>query len=264
MKSFANVKGHPIHPALIPFPFAFLPTALLFDAGSRWLARPAWAITGFHLLQLGILSGLVAAVPGALDFLQRVPPASSGRSRALRHGLLNVAAIAVFAIVWSLRRDDRVTGATLALELLAVAVLLYSGSLGGTLVTRNLISVDHRHANAGRWRETRITAPAGTPVAIARADELERDQMKLVIVNGHRLVLARTGNGYAAFDDGCTHRGGSLADGVCIDGAVQCLWHGSQFDCATGEVRSGPAKKKIRTYEVKQQKDEVLLVSPPR
>jgi len=263
MKSFANVKGHPIHPALIPFPFAFLPTALLFDAGSRVLSRPAWAITGFHLLQLGILSGLVAAVPGVLDFLMRVPPASSGRKRALQHGVLNVSAIVMFAIVWMLRRAGSVTVLTLALEFIAVAALIYSGTLGGTLVTRNLISVDHRHANAGKWSEARITAPAGKPVVIARADELERDQMKLVIVNGRRLVLARTGRGYQAFDDGCTHRGGSLADGVCIDGAVQCLWHGSQFDCTTGEVRSGPAKKKIRTYEVKQQKDDVLLVSPP-
>jgi nitrite reductase/ring-hydroxylating ferredoxin subunit/uncharacterized membrane protein len=263
MKSFANVKGHPVHPALIPFPFAFLPTAFAFDLGSQWLGRPGWAITGFHLLQLGILSGLVAALPGALDFLNRVPPASSGRRRALQHGLLNVGAIAVFVIVWGLRRDGSITAATLGLEFLAVATLIYSGSLGGTLVTRNMISVDHRHANAGKWSETRVTASAGRPVAIARADELKQDQMKLVIVNGRRLVLARTAGGFAAFDDHCTHRGGSLADGVCIGGTVQCLWHGSQFDCATGEVRSGPAKEKIHVYEVRQQQDDVLLVSPP-
>src|SRR3982750_338687 len=108
MKSFAHIKGHPIHPALIPFPFALLPGALLFDAGSRLLARPLWAITGFHLLELGILAGLVAAVPGALDFYKRVPPNSSGRQRAVRHGVLNVMAIAIFLITWALRRDGAV------------------------------------------------------------------------------------------------------------------------------------------------------------
>ena len=87
--------------------------------------------------------------------------------------------------------------------------------------------------------------------------------MKLLIVNGQRIVLARLKRGFAAFDDGCTHRGGSLADGVCIAGCVQCLWHGSQFDCTTGEVRNGPAKKKLRVYEVKQYQGDVLLVSPP-
>jgi uncharacterized membrane protein len=45
MKSFAQFLGHPVHPALIPFPFAFLPGALLFDLGTLWLARPAWAAT---------------------------------------------------------------------------------------------------------------------------------------------------------------------------------------------------------------------------
>jgi nitrite reductase/ring-hydroxylating ferredoxin subunit/uncharacterized membrane protein len=263
MKSFAHIKGHPVHPALIPFPFAFLPAALLFDAGGWWIGRPAWAITGFHLLQIGILSGLVAAIPGVLDFYYRVPPNSSGRKRALRHGLLNVTAIALFVVVWAIRRNGVLSPTTLAVELAAVLALVYSGSLGGTLVTRNLISVDHRHANAGHWQEARFAGPAGQPLVVGRADDLEEDQMKLLIINGHRIVLARLKQGFAAFDDGCTHRGGSLADGACVAGTVQCLWHGSQFDCKTGEVRCGPAKKKIRVYAVKQQQGDVLLVSPP-
>ena len=32
MKSKAVALGHPIHPMLIPFPFAFLTGAVLFDA----------------------------------------------------------------------------------------------------------------------------------------------------------------------------------------------------------------------------------------
>jgi len=263
MKSFAQFLGHPVHPALIPFPFAFLPGALLFDLGTLWLARPAWAATGFHLLQLGILAGVVAAIPGAADFYKRLPPKSSGRRRALRHGVLNVAAIAIFVIVYTLRKNGAVTSTTLGLECFAVLTLIYSGTLGGTLVTRNLISVDHRHAAAGKWREQRFSAPAGQPLVVGHADDLKEDQMKLLIVNGQRIVLARLKRGLAAFDDACTHRGGSLADGVCIGGTVQCLWHGSQFDCATGDVRCGPARKKLRVYEVKQHQGDVLLVSPP-
>jgi nitrite reductase/ring-hydroxylating ferredoxin subunit/uncharacterized membrane protein len=263
MKSYVHVQGHPVHPALIPFPFAFLSGALLFDLGSSWLGRPPWAVTGIHLLQLGILSGLLAAIPGALDFLKRVPPNSSGRKRALRHGVLNVSAIALFAIVYALRRSGTVSATSLALEFLAVLTLFYAGTLGGTLVTRNMISVDHRHAAAGKWREDRFSASPGEPIVVAHTDELKEDQMKLLIVNGQRIVLARLKRGFAAFDDGCTHRGGSLADGVCIAGSVQCLWHGSQFDCTTGEVRCGPAKKKLRVHDVKQHQGDVLLVAPP-
>jgi nitrite reductase/ring-hydroxylating ferredoxin subunit/uncharacterized membrane protein len=263
MQSYAHFKRHPIHPALIPFPFAFLVGAVLFDAGSLWMGRAEWAYTGRHLIALGVLSGLIAAVPGLLDFLKRVPPESSGRRRAARHGIVNATALVLFAVAWWLRREAGLTLASLSIEAAGGLALAYSGWLGGTLVSRNLISVDHRHANAGKWTEARFTSGGREPLAVAGSDDLEPGQMKLLVVNGHHIALARTPTGYAAFADGCTHRGGSLADGVCIGDTVQCLWHGSRFDVKTGEVRCGPAKKKIQSYEVRQKDGQVLLLKPP-
>ena len=129
-------------------------------------------------------------------------------------------------------------------------------------MTRNLISVDHRYAGAGKWRDESVAGGAGEAVTVASRDELKVDQMKLLRVGDRRIVLARTEDGYVAFDDRCTHRGGSLAGGVMICGTVQCLWHGSQFDVSTGKVKSGPAKEKIPVYEVKEQGDAVKLVLP--
>src|SRR5438045_7106422 len=126
-----------------------------------------------------------------------------------------------------------------------------------------MISVDHRHAGAGKWREEQFSGAPGEPLVVGHADDLKEDQMKLLIVNGQRIVLARLKRGFAAFDDGCTHRGGSLADGVCIGGSVQCLWHGSQFDTKTGEVRCGPAKRRIDVYPVRTENDSVVLVAAP-
>ena len=84
--------------------------------------------------------------------------------------------------------------------------------------------------------------------------------MKLIHVQDKRIVVANTGNGYAAFDDRCSHRGGSLAGGAMICGTVQCPWHGSQFDAKTGEVKAGPAKEKINTYEVKEAEGKIFLI----
>jgi nitrite reductase/ring-hydroxylating ferredoxin subunit/uncharacterized membrane protein len=262
MKSYANVKGHPIHPALIPFPIAFLLGALLFDAGAWWTGRPEWGFTAFHLLQVGILAGVVAAIPGILDFWKRVPPASSGSARALRHGAANATALVLFTVAWLLRRHGDITSGTLALEIAGALALGYGGWLGGVLVSRNLISVDHRHANAGKWSEARFSTSNRAPIVVAEADELGEGQMKLLIVGGTRIVLARTAGGFTAFGDGCTHRGASLADGVCAGGIVQCLWHGSQFDAHTGEVRCGPAKKKLAVYAVSERDGRVMLESP--
>jgi nitrite reductase/ring-hydroxylating ferredoxin subunit len=83
--------------------------------------------------------------------------------------------------------------------------------------------------------------------------------MRLVRVGARRIVLAHTDNGYAAFADGCSHRGASLADGVLIGKTVQCLWHGSRFDCATGDAVCGPAKKGVQTYPVTEDSNGISI-----
>ena len=120
-----------------------------------------------------------------------------------------------------------------------------AGFLGGTLVYRNQIAIDHRYANAGRWQEA---GPRGQPRPEVGGRASGVNQMKLVHVDEARIVVARTEDGYAAFQDRCTHRGGPLSDGALICGTVQCPWHGSQFDVQTGEVKCGPAEVKIKTY----------------
>jgi uncharacterized membrane protein/nitrite reductase/ring-hydroxylating ferredoxin subunit len=266
VRSKAHYKAHPIHPSLIPFPFAFLSGALLFDVLGLITGRIELYKTGANLTVAGIAFGLLAAVPGIIDYLYTVPPESSGKKRATKHAIGNVTALVLFAAAWLLRRDDLSPSALgLVLETAGAAVLVYSGYLGGTLVTRNMISVDHRYANAGKWQETTLAAAADGALVVGHKDDLEEDQMKLLRINGRRIVLARTADGYTAFDDGCTHRGGSLAGGVLVNGTVQCLWHGSQFDANTGKVACGPAKKVIKAYEVRQSsKGELMLVKPPK
>jgi nitrite reductase/ring-hydroxylating ferredoxin subunit len=147
----------------------------------------------------------------------------------------------------------------LALEALGAALLTAGGWMGGVLVNRNQIGVDHRYAGAGKWREEAVEAASGKPVAVARSDELHVNQMKLIRAGDRRIVLARTEQGYVAFDDRCTHRGGSLAGGALICGTVQCPWHGSQFDARTGEVKTGPAKERIATYRIEERDGDVWV-----
>jgi nitrite reductase/ring-hydroxylating ferredoxin subunit/uncharacterized membrane protein len=260
MRSAAHFRGHPIHPMLIPFPFAFLTGAFLFDVAGRATGHPTWWATGGYLAVLGIVAALVAAVPGFIDYLRTVPPRSSGKSRATTHMLLNLTVVTVFILATWLRKGSVAPGtAVLVLEGLAIAMLFVGGWLGGVLVSRNQISVDHRYARAGQWKEESLQGNSGRLV-VARSDELQVDQMKLLrLSGGRRLVLGRTKAGYVAFDDRCPHRGGSLAGGAMIGGVVQCPWHGSQFDCRSGAVVAGPAEEPIRTYPVAEQAGKVML-----
>jgi uncharacterized membrane protein/nitrite reductase/ring-hydroxylating ferredoxin subunit len=259
MRSRANIKGHPIHPALIPFPFAFLVGGFAFDAAGVVLDRSALWTTGAYLALAGIGAALIAAVPGFIDYLFTVPPNSSAKSRATKHMLLMLTAVGVFVLAWVLRgnADAEPEMLQLLLEATGAGLLSIGGWMGGTLAYRNQIGVDHRYARAGKWNEEHVSADSDGLAVVAHSGELEIDQMKLVHVNGRRIVLARTADGYVAFDDRCTHRGGSLAGGMMMCGRVQCPWHGSQFDVASGAVKAGPAAKGIETFRVERKGERI-------
>jgi nitrite reductase/ring-hydroxylating ferredoxin subunit/uncharacterized membrane protein len=260
MRSAAHFQGHPIHPMLIPFPFAFLTGAFVFDVAGRAMEHAAWWATGRYLAIVGVVAALLAAIPGFIDYLRTVPPKSSGKRRATTHMLLNLSAVAVVIVATWLRSGSTVpANSVVILEGFAVAILFVGGWLGGVLVSRNQISVDHRYAGAGHWKEESVGVSSGQPVVVAKSDELELDQMKLLRLPGRRLVLARTKDGYVAFDDRCTHRGGSLAGGAMIGGMVQCPWHGSQFDCRNGAVKAGPAQEPIGSYPVSERDGKIIL-----
>ncbi|MFL5560861.1 MAG: DUF2231 domain-containing protein [Gemmatimonadaceae bacterium] len=254
MRSKASIRGHPLHPALIPFPFAFLAGGFAFDLAGRLMNQASWWMTGYHLTFAGLLTALLAAIPGLIDYAYTVPPRSSGKMRATRHMLLILGAVAAFAVAIWLRGDGTTvpTASVLAIEMAGFALLMAGGSIGGTLVTRDQISVDHRFAAGGELHVASAAPNEDGTITGAMSSELGIDQMKLLHASGKRIVLARTLNGYVAFDDACPHEGGSLAAGVMVCGTVQCPWHGSQFDTRTGCVRTGPAERGVGIYHVEE------------
>lgn len=259
MKSKANYKGHPLHPILVSFPIAFFIGTSVFDVLGLIYNRNEFHNMAMYLEIAGIGFALLAAVPGIIDYIFIVPPKSSAKKRATTHGLVNMFMLIIFGLALILRRQENFSFALITgLEITGVILLSISGWLGGTLVYRNQIGVDIRYAEAGKWKEEYISTNE-EEVEVADSSELKVNQMKLVHVNGQRIVIAKTEKGYTAFDDRCTHRGGSLAGGAIMCGTVQCPWHGSQFDVYTGKVTAGPAKENIKPYMVKEVAGKVIL-----
>ena len=245
---------------LIVFPIAFYIGTLLFDALAVLYNNTEFGTTGKYVHIAGIVGAVLAAIPGAIDYFSVIPPASSGKKRGATHGLINTSVLLIFLIALYLKYQPDVSPyIILGLELVGVALTFVAGWMGGTLVYRNQIGVDIRYAGAGKWKELYIHENAG-PLEVGDANELEVNQMKLIHTKDKRIVIGRTEQGYVAFDDHCSHKGGSLAGGAMICGTVQCPWHGSQFDVETGEVKAGPAKNNIKTYEVKEAEGKVYLI----
>ena len=259
MKSKVQFKGHPLHPILVSFPIAFFVGTLILDVLSVINNREDFRNMAFYLEGGGISFALLAAIPGFIDFLFTIPPNSSGKKRGATHGLINISMVIIFTIAWLLRHDQEISLIwIIAIETVGVILLSIAGWMGGTLVYRNQIGVDLRYAHAGKWKEARIDKTSGK-MEVATIDELKVNQMKLIHVDNLRIVVCRTENGYAAFDDHCTHRGGSLAGGAVICATVQCPWHGSQFDVRTGRLKAGPAQENIRTYSILESEGKVFI-----
>ncbi|MBW3622174.1 MAG: Rieske 2Fe-2S domain-containing protein [Armatimonadetes bacterium] len=270
MKSRVEIKSHHIHPMLMALPIGLWAGSLAYDlcdlatddSGDGRLRQSA-----DDMMLAGFVGALAAAIPGIVDYLAVVPPESSAKGRAARHGMINVGLAALYGINWLLRtRSPARWGRRLGtpLSMLGFGGLMYSGWLGGTLVYRNQIGVDHRGPNAAKWRESgRLKGEPGTPVTVGTMAEFEKPgQMKLVHLNGHRIAVMREGDRIVAFQDRCTHRGGPLTDGVLACNTITCPWHGSQFSVDTGEVVSGPAEEKIRVYPVRVEGEVIRVVAP--
>lgn len=95
-------------------------------------------------------------------------------------------------------------------------------------------------------------------IAIGRVDELRPGQMKPLVVEGKRLLLANADGEFYLVDEMCSHEDYSLYLG-CIKGRrIKCSLHGSYFDLATGEALDEPACEPIGTYPIKIEQGEIL------
>jgi nitrite reductase/ring-hydroxylating ferredoxin subunit len=216
---------------------------------------------GFYCVIAGCIGAVAAAAPGILDWLIVVPPNSSAKSRGLLHGGLNVFCLVLFIVIAYRLGSPSSPPDKLTLFLMAVGVAVLGASswLGGTLVFRNQIGVDHRYAGSGKFK-TRSLPNWSRPVC--HQSELGDGQMLLANVGTERVVIGRCSEGLFAFGDSCTHKGGSLSDGALVGCTVQCPWHGSQFDVRNGRVIAGPAEDKIKIYSIETRNGEVYVKSP--
>jgi uncharacterized membrane protein len=161
MRAKARLFGHPIHQMLIVFPLGLLGTSLFFDIAHLVSDNPQWGTISYWLIVAGILSGLVAAPFGLIDWLA-IPAGTRAKRIGLLHGGGNVVVLLLFVVSWLLRRDAPGNPESTAIVLSGLAVLLalVTGWLGGELVDRLGVGVDEgANVNAPSSLSTETTAP---------------------------------------------------------------------------------------------------------
>jgi uncharacterized membrane protein len=150
MEARAKLFGHPIHQMLIPFPLGLLGMAVVFDLIAIALGDGYWAEIGFWMMVAGVVTALMAAPFGAIDWLG-IPSGTRAKRVGALHGGGNLLVVALFALSIWLRWTTPAAPPTLAIGLGVTGFVLSmaTGWLGGELVDRLAVGVDEgAHLNA--------------------------------------------------------------------------------------------------------------------
>jgi nitrite reductase/ring-hydroxylating ferredoxin subunit/uncharacterized membrane protein len=223
--------GHPLHALLTDVPIGALTLVIVLDL----IGQPTGADVA---LLIGVLSMLAAALVGYADY-----STTDGRARvrATVHSTIMLVSLALYVVSLAIRATGP-TSRTLpiGLSIVAYLVLALGAYVGGDVVYALGNMVD-RHA----WRST------GTKWQRLDVTEIAEGSLVKATAGAQALVLVRTGSTILALHEQCAHAGGPLSEGTIVAGCVECPWHGSRFELATGRRRRGPTVWDQPTYEVR-------------
>lgn len=99
---------------------------------------------------------------------------------------------------------------------------------------------------AGAGAGGHFTSPFAQPSAdagwrfAARLDSIPDGGVRACLIDGRAVLLARSGEAIACFDDACAHLGLPLSDGAVRGGRIACRHHGFEYDLMSGECLTAP------------------------
>lgn len=242
--------GHPIHPAITDIPLGAWTVALVFDAIETLNGEESLAPGADLAVKIGLFGALGAAASGISDWQELdTKPLRVG----FMHGVLNIGATLLYAGSMALRNSGA-RGAGRGLAFAGYGLALTAAFLGGDLVYRDQIGVNHAD-------------PVWTPLKytpVMADEDLAEGELHRVEVGDRAIVLARQGKRVYALDNACSHLGGPLSEGTLEDGCVRCPWHGSCFSLADGSPVEGPAAIPQPTFETRVRSGQIEVRAAPK
>jgi uncharacterized membrane protein len=172
MRSKVVVAGHALHPMLIAFPLGLLGISPLWDILRLATGDPMWGAVAFWTITAGVVSALVAAVPGFIDYVA-IPNRTRAKQVGTWHMVLNLTLVVFFLLSLALRASARGgyayagVGAMLP-GWIGVAIGVVAAWFGGELVERLGMGVhEDAHLNAASSLRPPRRRPAPTKPAPA-------------------------------------------------------------------------------------------------
>ena len=230
--------GHPVHATITDVPVGAWTAALALDALDEMTGRREFAAGADGAITVGLLAAGVAAVTGLTDWSE-----TYGRARkvGLLHGVLNLTAAGLYGASLVYRSKHK-RGVGRGLSSLGYAMAFAAAWLGGELVYKEQVGIDHTAGGAG--------APSDW-TAVLPEDHLDEHRPERVDAAGFAVMLLRREGRIYALAATCPHAGGPLNEGQISGNTVTCPWHGSTFNLDSGAVVTGPSCYDVPRFETR-------------
>ena len=232
--------GHPVHPVLVQVPVGAWMSAAFLDAIGQDGAR--------HLIGLGLLASVPAAVAGSADWAEQ-------HEQQMRTGVVQAAANTAAITLYTgslLARGRGRRGLGKALGYAGLAAVAVGGLLGGDISYRQAGGANHAeetpHLVEPSWHDL-------MPLA-----ELHPGEPARAVLGEVPVFVLRDDDQVYVLANKCSHMSGPLSDGDLTGGeltgdreerCVTCPWHGSVFRLRDGVVVHGPATADQPAFETR-------------
>ncbi len=124
----------------------------------------------------------------------------------------------------------------------------------GMTMTKAVFASAPKDAGAG------ATAIGDRPwTSLDAASAVKAGDIKAYPTPAGAVAVANVDGTFYAFDDTCTHKHCSLAEGDLDGTVVTCICHGSQFDVTSGAVKRGPAEMPVGSYPARVEAGEIKV-----
>ena len=243
--------GHPVHPVLVQVPVGAWMSAAFLDAIGQDGAR--------HLIGLGLLASVPAAVAGSADWAEQH---EQQMRTGVVHAAANTAAITLYTGSLVARGRGR-RGLGKALGYAGLAAVAVGGLLGGDISYRQAGGANHAE-------ETPHLVEPGWHDLMPLAD-LTQGEPARAMLGEVPVVAVRDGQEVHVLANKCSHMSGPLNEGTLSDGeltgdrtdrCVTCPWHGSVFRLRDGAVVHGPATADQPVFQTRIQEGIVQVCLP--
>ena len=172
--------GHPLHPVLTDITIGAWVMGGIFDAVGAMTGDSTIKKMGDRLAEAGTISAIPTALSGLADY-STFPEWSA--TPATLHGAMNIVNIALYGVSIRDRRKGNHTRGVI-LSTVALGLSCVSAWLGGMLVYKDKVGVDHRD----RFEGPKTWKP------VLDASELKQRKAKRIEVDGKPVMLYRDDN----------------------------------------------------------------------